>query len=311
MPECWVREFTDPDECGAALLGGNVALTVTDRGIFHAKYVRIKFHKLWIQSVSSNLAWTFHVDTGERASHTVPILPGPPQLRNGVEVNANQISRLPPNSSYYEHAAGATALGGMGLPFDEMASYGLLVGRDPMPPKDIANITPVPDALARLQRLCAAAATLAEDAPAVIEHPQAARGLEQALISTMMDCLGGEVAEDRAVHRQHAAIMRRFHRFTEERIGEPLYLSEVCREIGASARTMNACCHEHLGIGAKHYLLLHRMHMARRALRRSARADTTVTEVAMRYGFWHLGRFAGEYKALFGESPFATLTRME
>jgi AraC-like DNA-binding protein len=48
------------------------------------------------------------------------------------------------------------------------------------------------------------------------------------------------------------------------------------------------------------------MHSARRALREAA-PSTSVTDIAMRYGFWQLGRFAVEYKALVGESPSATL----
>jgi hypothetical protein len=31
--------------------------------------------------------------------------------------------------------------------------------------------------------------------------------------------------------------------------------------------------------------------------------------VAMRFGFWHLGRFSGEYKRSFEESPSTTLRR--
>ena len=51
--------------------------------------------------------------------------------------------------------------------------------------------------MARLQRLHAAAGRLAEDAPEIIAHPEAARGLEQALIEAMVDCLASsEVREN-------------------------------------------------------------------------------------------------------------------
>jgi AraC family ethanolamine operon transcriptional activator len=51
------------------------------------------------------------------------------------------------------------------------------------------------------------------------------------------------------------------------------------------------------------------MHLVRRALSEGTRADTTVTEIATRYGFWQFGRLAVEYNALFGEPPSATLNR--
>jgi len=62
-------------------------------------------------------------------------------------------------------------------------------------------------------------------------------------------------------------------------------------------------------VSPKRYLLLRRMHLAQRGLRRSTPTATTVTAIATRYGFWQFGRFAGEYKALFGELPSMTLAR--
>jgi transcriptional regulator GlxA family with amidase domain len=135
-----------------------------------------------------------------------------------------------------------------------------------------------------------------------------ARGLEQALIEAMVHCLGsGEVREDRAAERHHAAIMRRFDRVIEQHLDQPLYVPELCKEVGASERTLLACCQEHLGMGPKRYLLLRRMHLVRRALRESSPAKATITEIATRFGFWQFGRLAVEYKALFGEAPSATL----
>jgi len=72
---------------------------------------------------------------------------------------------------------------------------------------------------------------------------------------------------------------------------------------------LEVCCQEELGVGPKRYLLLRRLHLARRALCEAAPDATTVTDIATRYGFWHFGRFAGEYRSLFGESPSITLHR--
>ncbi len=102
--------------------------------------------------------------------------------------------------------------------------------------------------------------------------------------------------------------MRRFRKVVEENADQALYIPELCRALRVSDRTLRACCQEQLGMSPKRYLLLRRMHLARRALRDSAPTAMTVTEVATRYGFWQFGRFAGEYKSLFGELPSATLS---
>ena len=39
--------------------------------------------------------------------------------------------------------------------------------------------------------------------------------------------------------------------------------------------------------------------------------DTRVTDIAMRWGFQHLGRFCQIYKRRFGETPTATLRRQD
>lgn len=103
--------------------------------------------------------------------------------------------------------------------------------------------------------------------------------------------------------------MLRFYRLVKQRGDQPLSIAELCREIGTSPTTLNACCHEYLGMGPRRYLLLRRMNLLRRDLQRATPSETTVTEIATRYGFWNFGRLAREYRKLFGEVPSATLER--
>jgi AraC-like DNA-binding protein len=206
------------------------------------------------------------------------------------------IVRYSEGQSYYRRSSGFASYGGMSLPVEDIAIIGeATAGLDLGPPRDAVLVTPPPSAMARLQRLHAAAGHLAEKAPEIIANSDAAHGLEQALIEAMVSCLGeGKVHEDRSALRHHAMILRRFRRAVEENPDQPLYLPELCKAIGVSDRTLRLCCQEQLGMSPKRYLLLRRMHLARRALRESAPTATTVTEIATRYGFWELGRFAGE-----------------
>jgi AraC-like DNA-binding protein len=312
MPSSTVRTFTDPDDYAAAIRQGTIELTVTRPGDFTAQLTRIDLHRLWMQRFSENLPRVSHVaGWGGRAVIAFQTHPGPTLLRGGVQMEPDNIVRHVEGQSYHQLSSGFASYGTMSLPVPDMVNLGASVaGCDLTSPKDVLTLTPPPAAMAKLLRLHAAGGQLAEDAPAVIAHPEAARGLEQALIEAMVACLDfGEVREDRSALRKHALILRRFHRAAEENPDRALYLPELCTAIGVSERTLRVCCQEQLGMSPSRYLLLRRMHLARRALRESAPITTTVTEIATQYGFWQFGRFAAEYKSLFGELPSAALRR--
>jgi AraC-like DNA-binding protein len=312
MPSSAVRTFDDPDDYTASLRGVTSELTITGRGRFAARLVSVNLHSLSMRRLSDNLPRSAHsVDDPGLATISFRTHPGPSLLRNGVEMLPSNIIQRGHAESYFQRSDGLACFGSISLSVEHMASVGeALVGCDLTPTKDALTVTPPPAAMAKLQRLHAVIGQLAEDAPEVIACPEAARGLEQALIEAMVGCLGpGEVDEDRAALRQHAMIMRRFRRVVEENPDQAVFIPELCRVIAVSERTLRTCCQEHLGVSPKQYLLLRRMHLMRRDLRESSPTATTVTEIATRYGFWQFGRLAGEYRSLFGELPSATLDR--
>jgi len=87
---------------------------------------------------------------------------------------------------------------------------------------------------------------------------------------------------------------------------EPLSMLEVCRHVGASRRRLETCFQDVLGSSPARYLRAVRLNGVRRELRAGA---ATVQAAAARWGFFHLGQFARDYKAQFGELPSLTLRR--
>ena len=62
-----------------------------------------------------------------------------------------------------------------------------------------------------------------------------------------------------------------------------------------------------LQMSPSQYILTRRLIAANKALKQNNPDNIHVTQVAMEYGFSHLGRFAGVYSEHFGELPSETL----
>lgn len=76
---------------------------------------------------------------------------------------------------------------------------------------------------------------------------------------------------------------------------------------GVSERTLRAAFHDVLGVSPKRYAITQRLHAAHEALCSADPHTTTVTDIAMTFGFFELGRFAGRYRHTFGQPPSQTL----
>jgi transcriptional regulator GlxA family with amidase domain len=81
----------------------------------------------------------------------------------------------------------------------------------------------------------------------------------------------------------------------------------VAAYLGVSERTLRHRCTAHLGTSPARLLRQQRLIQAHSALPAADTGSATVTEVALRFGFGHLGRFAVQYREAFGERPSDTL----
>ncbi len=91
---------------------------------------------------------------------------------------------------------------------------------------------------------------------------------------------------------------------------DPLPLDKLAIVSGVSGRGLQTAFRRHNGMSPTEYVRLVRLQRARaELLSADPWAGLTVTEVALKWGFSHFGRFSAYYHSVFGELPSETLRR--
>jgi AraC-like DNA-binding protein len=102
--------------------------------------------------------------------------------------------------------------------------------------------------------------------------------------------------------------VRKAEAFMHAHLEQPLKLDQIAAHIGVSARSLTGGFRRFRGTSPMAYFNTLRLEAVRNDLL-SARPGTTVAEVARRWGFGHLGAFAGSYRRRFGALPAETLRK--
>lgn len=146
-------------------------------------------------------------------------------------------------------------------------------------------------------------------APIGIERLRAVLMRDEASTSlpAVVDVLAGALdsasgALTRPAALSASALVTRAHRLVAASGDEPPSIEALCARLGTSRRTLQNSFMAVSGESPLQYLRSVRLGLARAQLRAGA-GKVSVTEIALANGFSHLGRFAGDYKALFGETP--------
>jgi len=134
--------------------------------------------------------------------------------------------------------------------------------------------------------------------------------LRQALMETVADQLFHAFSP----HREYRGtdFSRRFQiaqdvsELIKTRARESLSISFLCRQLRVSRRTIEYSMHECFGQSPIAYLRRIKLNGIRRELLNPERKEEAIGDIAADWGFWHLSRFAQQYRHHFHELPSET-----
>lgn len=142
---------------------------------------------------------------------------------------------------------------------------------------------------------------------ALFRSPVAAVHFEQTLISGLLSLQPSSAQEVEQPARPCPPAVRAVVDLVEGEPERAWRIVELAQHAGVSPRTLQEAFQRELGMSPLECLRRTRMERARRDLVAADPAQTSVTDVAARWGFFHLGRFAQTYKARYPELPSQTL----
>ncbi|MBL8675741.1 MAG: helix-turn-helix domain-containing protein [Rhodospirillales bacterium] len=204
---------------------------------------------------------------------------------------------------------------GLRLPrADFQRAWSALSRRDPPWRRGFLATSPPDAAGAALADTLAAVDAFARRTPALFDDPVWRRNVERAVADRYVTTLMAGV-EAAAARREDGpvanamSVVRAVDGLLDAAAEPARNITGICIALGIGRRTLERAFADVLGVGPKEYLQLRALRAAREDLLDPAVIDETVTTVAIRHGFWHLGRFSVNYHALFAETPSETRRR--
>lgn len=130
---------------------------------------------------------------------------------------------------------------------------------------------------------------------------------------TIAGILGGVLGRNASMESPKGWIRERVLKKAEELIreseGEPISVNDLLRHCHTSKSTLERSFVDAYGINPKSYLAALRLNGVRKDLNASDPEIGKVVDSANRWGFWHMGQFAKDYRRYFDELPSETLQR--
>ncbi|WP_235733243.1 helix-turn-helix domain-containing protein [Mycolicibacterium neoaurum] len=147
------------------------------------------------------------------------------------------------------------------------------------------------------------------DPDALARHPMMAASLAGSVMTGLLLATRHNYRDELDADALPArpATIQRAVEYIEEHLTDPLDVATIAKHVRLSVRSLQEGFQNSLGTTPMRYVRDLRLRQARRDLVAAETGSDGVAQIAMRWGFTHLGRFAGQYRDAFGESPSEAL----
>ncbi len=130
------------------------------------------------------------------------------------------------------------------------------------------------------------------------------------LIAWIAESTRGARAERVSDHAVKVRLAKIAQEFIEHHYRDGVRTEDLCRVTGVGVRHLQRCFRDYFDVTITEYVKTLRLEKARRELAAARPEENSVTAIALRHGFKHLGRFSVEYRRRFGETPSRTLAEV-
>jgi AraC-like DNA-binding protein len=144
----------------------------------------------------------------------------------------------------------------------------------------------------------------------LIHHPLVGARLQEALITGLLGAADHPYRDRLERPSPATAAPGAIRRVVEAMRAHPekaFTVADLADIAGVSVRSLQGSFRRNVGMPPMTYLRQLRLARVHEYLQQGDPATHTVTEIAYRYGFTHMGRFAAEYRARYGVAPSKTL----
>jgi AraC-like DNA-binding protein len=308
MTGCGTTTYTDPDDYRVNVPGLAIGLVLTSGDDFKARVTWARMRRITLALIEEAAPRIAFLSSAPALTFVCFPLRGE-SIWNGVQVRRGDFM-LHGGGHLHQLAEAGTLWGMISIRSKDLATYSrTLLGRSLAPIHETEFLRPshrVASDVLRLHReVCRLAATKQD----VMAHREVARAAEQDLLHQLVNALSDARSNERnGTMCRRAEIMARFEGLLAEKTAH-LSMPAISAALDVPQRTLRICCEAFLGCSPLAYAKLQRLNRARSALSRADHELESVADIARTHGFSEPGRFAVAYRALFGETPSATLLR--